>query len=88
LGLPLAAYAIARFCGKSHSGAIIVTIVTPIFLLCLTVVPVIGFVFVPIFGVYARDAERVLHDPDSQLFLTLGVPLALAVVALLSHEFH
>lgn len=53
---------------------------------------VVGMVFFPVLGLYGLklgkgDPELDLNDPDTQLFMALGIPATLAIVGLYSFFF-
>jgi hypothetical protein len=92
LGFPAAALIVAWIYNGSFAGAAIAFISSAVVILLVVVNPFIigGFIFGPLLGLYGlkfsrRDEpEMDLRDPDVQLFLTAGIPIALVIVALLA----
>ena len=95
LGLPVTGLVIALLCGRTIGGAFGILLLTALLLIFLAAMPftLIGVLFVPILGLYGlryssrSEPEMDLRDPDTRLFLALGVPAALATVGLLSLYF-
>ena len=95
LGLPVAGFVIALVCSRTVDGAIGVVLLTALVILLVVATPFsfIGVIFVGIVGLYGlkfssrRELEMDLRDPDTQLFLFLGIPMTLAIVGLLSLDF-
>ena len=95
LGLPLAGFAIALICGRTVSGAFGILFLTALFIVVLVAIPFsfVGIVFFPVLQLYGlkfssrTEPEMNLKDPDTKLYLALGIPASLAAVALLSLYF-
>src|SRR5262245_9377187 len=92
LALPAAGFVIALLCGRSIGGAIGILALTALIMVLLVVFPamLLGMLFLPVLGVYGlkfsdrKEPEMDLHDPDTRLFLFLGIPATLATVGLLA----
>lgn len=90
--VPAGGVLISMLCGKTAVGALGVLLLTTLFILVATASPlfVIGIVFAPVLALYGikvfdrSDPELDLRDPDTKLFLSLGIPATWVTIGLLS----
>ena len=84
--LPLAVFVTAFFCGQTVSGAFATVGLTAavIAISMIEIFGIIGILFAGVVGIYARNAERALREPDAALFLLMGVPATLLTAGLIA----